>query len=97
MATILVTGGTGFIGSSLATKLYGYGHNVIISGTGDEQICSYSHFIGNDLDKLRDFKKIDIGEDIDEAVEYFVDDLDVMDTKFINKFAENIYDYFLEM
>ena len=59
MATILVTGGTGFIGSKLATKLYSLGHQVIITGTESEQTCSFTHFIGNDLQSLYDFKQID--------------------------------------
>jgi len=59
MANILVTGGTGFIGSKLASKLYEYGHNVIITGTENEQNCSYCHFIGHDLEKLNDFSQID--------------------------------------
>lgn len=59
MASILITGGTGFIGSYLCDKLSEMGHTVIAMGSQKEQICNYHHLCGNDLNDLIKFKKID--------------------------------------
>lgn len=57
MKKILITGGTGFIGSNLANTLYDLGHEVIITGTNTEQkvrcdkMLSH-HLTGVDWDAL---------------------------------------------
>lgn len=59
MSLILVTGGTGFIGSCLADKLHRLGHEVAIMGSPSEQKCNHHHFV-NTLSDLRSLGKIDV-------------------------------------
>ncbi len=60
MARILVTGGTGFIGSALAEKLFELNHEVIISGTNNERKCKHTYFLPPNCAGLNKFKTIDI-------------------------------------
>lgn len=54
---VLVTGGTGFIGSNLALRLFDGGHDVLITGTDGEQ--NLPQFQGRVLP--RDFSRLDWG------------------------------------
>lgn len=55
---VLVTGGTGFIGSSLVSELIGYGCKVFVTGTSAERILPpEAVFMGHDFSQI-DWKKI---------------------------------------
>jgi len=49
---VLVTGGTGFIGSHLASALYEAGYEVIITGTQTEQNTKYHKFLQLNLNEI---------------------------------------------
>lgn len=61
MPRIIVTGGTGFIGSHIATRLTEDGHEVIVTGTKTEQMPKATKYMGLniDFDYLQSLGKID--------------------------------------
>lgn len=50
---ILVTGGTGFVGSNLVNKLKEFGHTIQITGFNNENNVN-ANIVGNNLDKLEE-------------------------------------------
>lgn len=60
MLNILVTGATGFIGSSLADRLFDMGHRVIASGSGSEVPCRHHTMLPSNLEGLDKLGKIDV-------------------------------------
>lgn len=60
MSNILVTGATGFIGSSIADRLYDMGHTIIASGRGGEVACKHHVMLSSNLDGLEKVGNIDV-------------------------------------
>ena len=56
MKKILITGGAGYIGSSLATALINFGYKVTISGVGADEL--FSGYYDHHLAYLAEMKKI---------------------------------------
>lgn len=59
---VLVTGGTGFVGSNLAQKLVDLGHEVVITGTKAEQAVPGARFLNHHLNgvSVEDIGPIDV-------------------------------------
>src|SRR3989344_2616420 len=58
---ILITGGTGFIGTHLVNKLIELGHDVVVLSNKEGKISKKSKFVKGDISSEKDVEKASIG------------------------------------